>query len=120
MILTWAVNGIQHDFEKPRSHITFQMWEELTLEECNCLPVGAMHIEGLIRRPDGKIRNITYSFPPTFLSARLPFATDVNVTTHSGMHRIALGTMDGASPLRYFSGHDDVLRAIARFVERDQ
>ncbi len=120
MILTWAVNGIQHDFEKPRSHITPNMWVGLTIEECNLLPIGAMDIVGLSRAGNGKLENITYSFPPTFLSARLPLATDLNVTTHSGMHRIALGTMDGASRLRYFSGHDDVLRTIARFVERGQ
>ncbi len=119
MILTWAVNGIQYDFEKPQCHI-LGVWERLTMEECNRLPVGAMEIDGYSTDRNEKLESITYTFPPTFLSARLPLATTLHVTTHSGMHRIALGTMDGASRLRYFSGHDDVLRTIARFVERGQ
>ena len=66
------------------------------------------------------IRNFAYSLPPTFLSASLPLATDLNITTHSGMHWIALGTKDDASHLHYLEGHDNMLSTIASFVGKDE
>jgi hypothetical protein len=112
MILTWTINEKEQELRSPISYIRGEGWVPLTSEEADRLPIAQFYSGGMSQNMSGKLQDITFNFPRTFLSERLQEAGVVNFTVISMKERLTRGTFKRESPLNKLRGFPDILRMI--------
>ncbi len=109
------------DWERPFASLGQPSeYVSLTAAECDRVPVHAMTVCGGSQyTTDRALDTTTVLIPSTDLSDRLQGCTRLHFLQHVGMRTFAMGVHDRLgveSPVRSWTGNEDVLLLIAKFV----
>ena len=120
MILTWTIDGTEHQLHSPSSFSRRDGWVSLNPDECNRLPVAQFYMVGVSTNMSGNPSNVTLNFPRTFLSDRLREPGVVNFDVITARDIVILGSQRSESSLYKLKGMRDILHMILDHLDQDQ